>query len=225
MSAQLTKVIYLVDKLAGMSDEAFKQHWTTTHAELAQGMPGLRGYSINMPSAQQRSQRAKDGYAALWFDDREALKAAWGSAEGQATAKDGTLFMAGVAPIIIDEEVVVAPDPAAHLTKVIYLVDKLAGMSDEAFKQHWTTTHAELAQGMPGLRGYSINMPSAQQRSQRAKDGYAALWFDDREALKAAWGSAEGQATAKDGTLFMAGVAPIIVDELVVCGPAREGQL
>ena len=109
------------------------------------------------------------------------------------------------------------------LTKAVYLVDKLAGLSDHDFIEHWTTTHADLAATMPGLRGYSINLPSPQQRSQRAKDGYAALWFDDREALKAAWQSPEGQATAEDGTLFMAGTSPIIVDVRVVCGPAREG--
>jgi uncharacterized protein (TIGR02118 family) len=111
----------------------------------------------------------------------------------------------------------------AKLTKAIYLVDKLDGMSDEDFIAHWTTTHAGLAATMPGLRGYSINLPSSQQRSRRAKDGYAVLWFDSRDALKAAWTSPEGQATATDGTLFMAGTTPLIVEERVVVGPAREG--
>ena len=108
-------------------------------------------------------------------------------------------------------------------TKAIYLVDKLAGMSDDDFIAHWTTTHAGLAETMPDLRGYSINLPSAQQRTARAKDGYAALWFDSREDLKAAWTSPEGKATAEDGTLFMAGTTPLIVEERFVCGPAREG--
>lgn len=108
-------------------------------------------------------------------------------------------------------------------TKAIYLVDKLEGMSDEAFVQHWTTIHAGLAQTMPNLRGYSINLPSAQQRSARAKDGYATLWFDTREDLKAAWTSPEGMATAEDGTLFMAATTPLIVEERFICGPGREG--
>jgi uncharacterized protein (TIGR02118 family) len=111
----------------------------------------------------------------------------------------------------------------SDLTKVIYLVDKLVGMSDEDFVEHWTTTHAGLAQHMPGLRGYSINLPSPEQRGQRPKDGYAALWFDSRDDLKAAWTSPEGMATAQDGTLFMAGTSPLIVQERFVCGPAREG--
>ena len=131
--------------------------------------------------------------------------------------------MAGTTPLIVEERVVVAPRPDAQLTKAIYLVDKLDGMSDEDFIAHWTTTHAGLAATMPGLRGYSINLPSSQQRSRRAKDGYAVLWFDSRDALKAAWASPEGQATATDGTLFMAGTTPLIVEERVVVGPAREG--
>src|SRR5688572_12641734 len=57
------KVVYLVEKLAGMSDAAFVEHWTTTHAGLAQTMPGLRAYSINHPSSEQRGVRPIDGYA------------------------------------------------------------------------------------------------------------------------------------------------------------------
>jgi len=114
---------------------------------------------------------------------------------------------------------------APSLTKVVYLVDKLAGMSDEDFVAHWTTTHAELAQAMPGLRGYSINLPSRQQRGRRPKDGYAALWFDSRDAAKEAWASPEGKATGQDGELFMAVAAPLMVEEIVVCGPAGEGRV
>jgi uncharacterized protein (TIGR02118 family) len=107
--------------------------------------------------------------------------------------------------------------------KVVYLVEKLAGMSDEAFVEHWTTTHAELAQTMPGLRGYSINLPSAQQRGPRPKDGYAALWFDSRRDAVAAWATEPGKATAQDGTLFMADASPLVVEEIVVVGPPSEG--
>jgi uncharacterized protein (TIGR02118 family) len=108
--------------------------------------------------------------------------------------------------------------------KVVYLVEKRPELSDAAFLEHWHGVHAELAQGMPGLLGYSINAPSPLQRGARPIDGFAALWFANREAAKAAWQSPEGIATANDGLEFMASTRALIVDERVVVDPtANEG--
>lgn len=107
------QVVYLVEKRPELSDEAFLDHWHGVHAELAMGMPGLLGYSINAPSPLQRGPRPIDGFAALWFADREAAKVAWASPEGVATAADGQEFMAGTRALIVDERVVVALRPSA----------------------------------------------------------------------------------------------------------------
>jgi uncharacterized protein (TIGR02118 family) len=106
--------------------------------------------------------------------------------------------------------------------KIVYLVEKRSDLTDEAFVKHWTTVHAELAQTMPGVLGYSINSPSALQRGQRPLDGYAVLHFASRDAAKQAWQSPEGLATAADGTLFMASAKPLIVDERIVVDPASS---
>ena len=146
-------------------------------------------------------------------------KAAWASPQGVATATDGTLFMARARGLMVDERVVV-PAPAADVepsvVKLVYLVEKRPELTDEAFVQHWTTVHADLAQQMPGLLGYSINSPSAEQRGPRPLDGYAVLHFASRDLAKAAWDSPAGVATAQDGTIFMANARPLIVDELEV---------
>jgi uncharacterized protein (TIGR02118 family) len=102
--------------------------------------------------------------------------------------------------------------------KVVYLVTKRPDLTDEQFCEHWTTTHAELATGMPGLRAYSINLPSPEQRGERPLDGYAMLRFDTWQDAKDAWTTPQGQATAQDGTLFMADARPLIVDERTVVG-------
>lgn len=112
------KVVYLVKKRPGLSDAEFVGHWTTTHAGLAAGMPGLLAYSINMPSPDQRGARPLDDYAMLHFADRAAAKAAWGSDQGRATAQDGTLFMADARPLIVLERAVVpadGPRESAHV--------------------------------------------------------------------------------------------------------------
>jgi len=101
------KIVYLVQKLPDLSDEEFKRHWTTTHAELAVAIPGLREYSINLPSTEQRGQRPLDGYAVLRFDDWESAKAAWQTPQGRATAADGDLFMASAQPLIVEPRAVV----------------------------------------------------------------------------------------------------------------------
>ncbi len=217
------KVVYLVEKRPELSDAAFVEHWHGIHAELATHMPGLRGYSINAPSSSQRGRRPIDGFAELWFADRDAAVAAWASPEGAATAADGTEFMAGTRPLIVDERIVVAPADAG--CKIVYLVEKRPELSDAAFGEHWHGIHAELAMRMPGLLGYAINAPSPQQRGTRPIDGFAALWFVSRDAAKQAWASPEGMATAADGELFMAGTRALIVDERVVIAPDTQTGL
>ena len=213
-----TKIVYLVTKKSGMTDDDFVDHWTTIHAGLAQQMP-VQAYSINLPSPEQRGPRPLDGYAMLKFDNWAAAKAAWDTPAGQATANDGTLFMDSARPSVVDERRVVEPtDPEASMIKIVYLVTKRSELSDAQFVEHWTTTHAALAQHMPGLRAYSINLPSPEQRGRRPLDGYAMLKFDDWAAAKAAWQTAAGKATAQDGTRFMASARALIVDERKVVG-------
>jgi len=107
MTASPAKIVYPVRKLAALSWDGFVSHWNTTHADLAQRMPGLRGYSINIASDEQRGPRPFDGYAMLRFDSRDAAKAAWGTPEGVATAQDGTLFMERPDALMVIERIVV----------------------------------------------------------------------------------------------------------------------
>jgi uncharacterized protein (TIGR02118 family) len=102
--------------------------------------------------------------------------------------------------------------------KLVYLVTKKAGMSEDAFIAHWTTTHARLASSMLGLLAYSINTPSSLQRGPRPCDGYAMLRFPSYEAAKQAWETPAGRATARDGELFMDSAKPLIVDERTELG-------
>ena len=113
MTADGVKIVYPVRKLAALSWDAFVSHWNTTHADLARTMPGLRGYSINIASSEQRGPRPFDGYAMLRFDSREAAKSAWGTPEGVATAQDGTLFMDRPDALMVTERVVVAAGHAS----------------------------------------------------------------------------------------------------------------
>lgn len=109
MSQPPIKIVYLVDKRQDLSDEAFVEHWTTVHAQLALTLPNLVSYAINLPSTEQRGARPLDGFAALEFPSWADAKAAWASPAGQATAEDGRLFMARARPLIVSERVVLPP--------------------------------------------------------------------------------------------------------------------
>jgi uncharacterized protein (TIGR02118 family) len=106
-----TKIIYLVTKRPDLSWQQFVDHWTGPHASLAQEMPGLRGYSINLASPEQHGERPFDGFAELHFDSRDAAKAAWASPEGRQTALDGENFMLRPPALMVDEFVVIPPPP------------------------------------------------------------------------------------------------------------------
>ena len=83
---------------------AFDEHYTNTHAALAEAIPTLRNFEAG------KVLGTPDGSAApyhliaqLSFDDVDALTAAMGSPEGQAAAGDIPNFATGGATLMIVE--------------------------------------------------------------------------------------------------------------------------
>jgi uncharacterized protein (TIGR02118 family) len=69
--------------------DSFEQHYRGTHMPLVARIPGLQrtetGRFVAAPDSGERSYYRQ---AELYFTDQQALEAAFGSAEGQATAAD-----------------------------------------------------------------------------------------------------------------------------------------
>src|SRR3954468_13172522 len=78
------------------STDAFDKYYYATHVPLAKKLPGLKKYDVSK-GAVASPAGASGVYlvATLYFDSLDAIKAAFGSAEGKATAGDLANFADG----------------------------------------------------------------------------------------------------------------------------------
>jgi uncharacterized protein (TIGR02118 family) len=80
---------------------AFDKYYAETHIPLAKKMPGLRKYQVSKgPVATPAGPSGAHLIAILTFDNMAAIGAAFGSAEGRATAADVSKFASGGADIV-----------------------------------------------------------------------------------------------------------------------------
>jgi uncharacterized protein (TIGR02118 family) len=80
---------------------AFEKYYAETHIPIAKKMPGLRQYQISKgPVATPAGPSGIHLIAILTFDSLAAIGAAFGSAEGKATAADVAKFATGGADIV-----------------------------------------------------------------------------------------------------------------------------
>jgi uncharacterized protein (TIGR02118 family) len=68
--------------------EAFERHYREVHIPLARRLPGLRRYTLSRNAAAVRGGGPPYLMAELDWDDLDALKRAFESPVGQATAED-----------------------------------------------------------------------------------------------------------------------------------------
>ncbi len=83
----MVKLTVLYQRLTDV--DSFVSHYRSTHAGLAQALPGLQRFEYGpcLPGAD--GSHAPHGWVAeLWFSDANALGVALGSAEGKAAAED-----------------------------------------------------------------------------------------------------------------------------------------
>ena len=212
------KICYWVTKLPTLSWDAFVEHWTTIHAQLATGLPGLRAYSINLAAGPGTS--SYDGYAMLRFDDRDAAKRAWASPSGVATAEDGELFMQRPPGLMVDQRTVKAHDRDQALTKVCHLVRRHPSLDWDEFVERWTSEHAEAVLALPGLAGYALNIASPEQRGGRPFDGYSVQRFETTEQAEATGASPEAREAATIAERLLTSTT-LVVTERVVVAPSR----
>lgn len=81
--------------------KAFDKYYAETHIPLAKKLPGLRKYEVSQgPVVSAAGNSGIHLMAILTFDNIAAVQAAFGSAEGKATAADVPKFATGGADII-----------------------------------------------------------------------------------------------------------------------------
>lgn len=90
----MLKFMVVVYKRPDLSDEQFRRHFEQVHGPLATNLPGLRRYIQNYCSYDdaRRKPPGWDAIVELYFDDFEAMEAAWDSPQGKASDADLPLF-------------------------------------------------------------------------------------------------------------------------------------
>ena len=97
------KMIILLTKKLTMSHEEFAKYWLETHAPLARKMPGLRKYVVNVVQKPPGRESEFHGVVEMWFDDKERMKRAFASPEGQATQQDSEKFTSLMTTLFVEE--------------------------------------------------------------------------------------------------------------------------
>jgi uncharacterized protein (TIGR02118 family) len=98
------KAIILLERREGTTREEFRRWWLGPHAELARGLPGLRGLRFNVVESEDATA---DGISELWFDTRDAFDAAYASEHGQRVAADSLANVGRRERLLVSENVVV----------------------------------------------------------------------------------------------------------------------
>ncbi len=101
------KLMVLLRKKDTLRDDEFAKYWLDVHAPLAKKMPGVRKYIVNVVRPPPNRKPDYHGVVELWFDDRESMKRAFASPEGQATQKDTEIFTSKAIALYIDEYTIV----------------------------------------------------------------------------------------------------------------------
>ncbi|MDH5020928.1 EthD family reductase [Halobacterium rubrum] len=86
----MVKMVQLLVKRDDYSHEAFVERWRGEHADMARDLPGLQKYVTAVPNDPERSSH--DGVVELYFEDMDALAAAFDSELGEAVQADAAEF-------------------------------------------------------------------------------------------------------------------------------------
>ena len=209
----MVKLIAFFKRSAGMSVEAFQEHWRTTHAELVVQQEGLRRYVQNhtLLSSYRRSEPDYDGVAEAWFDDTQAMRNLADSKEYAAVRADEANFIdaASMGVVLCNEVVIVdGPEPDGAVKSIAFL-EKRSDLGAEGFQSYWREKHGPIAATVPGIARYVQNharLGGYEKRRPPVFDGIPVSWFRDLESLRATGKSPELEATRADEVNFLSGV-------------------
>jgi uncharacterized protein (TIGR02118 family) len=90
----MVKAIVLLPRRSDMSRDDFERYMRETHLPLVARIPGMRRLVVNwvLPDPNGPAP-AYDAVAEDWFDDAQAMGAAFASAEGKAVVDDTPNFL------------------------------------------------------------------------------------------------------------------------------------
>ncbi len=89
----MLKFAVVIYKKSELSEEGFRNYFRDVHGAMARKIPGLRRYVQNHVVADPtRTPPGWHAIAELYFDNFEAMQAAWSTPEGEAATSDLVAF-------------------------------------------------------------------------------------------------------------------------------------
>ena len=96
----MIKAIILLKRREDLAFEAFRDWLLKSHAPKATGLPGIKGYQVNMAL---NGDGPYDAASELWFESEEDLAAAYASDHGKAVAADSMAHVSRRDRLIVTE--------------------------------------------------------------------------------------------------------------------------
>jgi uncharacterized protein (TIGR02118 family) len=200
----LAKLCVFAQRAPGVETDAFRAWWLE-QAQAARSLAGLRSCRANVVDETRAfgiaaPAAACDGTAELCFDSESALRAALASGLARADA-DGHCRRR--VEFLTEEHLLIAgPSAGQSRMKLVVQMRRRSDLSPADFEAWWLE-HVRFSRGIPGLRGYRINLVRDAdgvgiQPDDAAFDGTAELWFDDLDAFEAGFGSRIGREAGQD---------------------------
>ncbi len=217
----MVKLVAFFRRKAGISADAFQEHWRTRHAELVLRQAGIRRYVQNHAHASGYRNRDPlyDGVAEAWFDSTEDMRALGSSAEYRAVREDEANFIdpESMGALITNEVLIVdGPIPKGGITMISFL-NKREDVSVDFFQRHWREEHGPIAAEIPGMRRYAQShvRPGIYAAGRTPLyDGVPLATFDGLDALRDSGSTPEYARTRADEANFMvSGRLPFVVTE------------
>ena len=109
------------------------------------------------------------------------------------------------------------------MIKIVAVIRRRPDIDRAEFLRYWQQEHPAFVRRLPGLRGYRQN-PAIEHRKQWPWDGCAELWFDDVDAVRAAFNSPEADALREHETHFIGELNWVLATETTVVAPSHEAQ-
>lgn len=105
------------------------------------------------------------------------------------------------------------------MLKFMVVLYRRPDFTSQQFCRHLEQIHRPLAQQLPGLKRYAQNhVVDDPKRKHPGWDAIIELYFDNRDAMEAAWASPQGSASDADLPLFadMSRTTWSVVEEVTV---------
>jgi uncharacterized protein (TIGR02118 family) len=102
----MLKVLSLMKRKDGMTFEEFRRWARDEHPRMAQKIPGMRGYRMNVPVAENKDSPC-DAISEMWWDDDAARQNGFATEEGKAAGADAAAHCSSRFHFMAEEKVVI----------------------------------------------------------------------------------------------------------------------